>query len=272
MLAAHVKSIVEAPSLRSNPRDEFHCPCENCQRASHRGKFIPKSQFFPDEDKKKRGRPSDEPKPDLTPIKTCPKCKCEIGPGKPHPCSEKSKTQHYLDTISPKSKASIAHHYVKEALAEAKEKKDELVASLQSKVGGRPLNVVAQRDIKERTVKISKKDLDRFRLEMDISKTKTLKAARYFAEITGSKLEEYMQEYIFKEETVLSDFFDVKEMTCEGYERNPAKDSEPVPTKRTLTTVKRNVVYCTDLEAFIIFLMKERALDENSIIKIGIGT
>ena len=256
--------------MRSNPRDELHCPCENCVRASSATKFPPDSDYFPNE-KKKRGRPSDEPKPDLTPIKICPKCKCEISPGKPHPCTEASKTQHYLDTISPKSQATIAHHYIKGVLTEAKEKKDELVASLQSKVGGRPLKVVAQRDIKERTVKISKKELDRFRLEMDISKTKTLKAARYFADITGSKLEEYMQEYIFKEDTVLSDFFDVKEMTFEGYEKNPPKDSEAVPGKKTLTNVKRNVVYCTDLEAFIIFLMKERALDENSIIKIGIG-
>ena len=33
-LAAHVRSKVEATSLRSAPRDELHCSCECCRRAS----------------------------------------------------------------------------------------------------------------------------------------------------------------------------------------------------------------------------------------------
>ena len=44
-LANHVRSIVEAPSLRSKPRDDFECICEICFRGSFKGKVLPLSQF-----------------------------------------------------------------------------------------------------------------------------------------------------------------------------------------------------------------------------------
>ena len=81
-----------------------------------------------------------------------------------------------------------------------------------------------------------------------------------------------MQEYIFKEDTVISDFFDVQETNLLGYDhdQNP-EDSEPTTSaKKILTTVKRNVVYCNNLEALLIFLKKERQLGDNSVVKIGI--
>ena len=78
-----------------------------------------------------------------------------------------------------------------------------------------------------------------------------------------------MQEYIFKEDTEISDFFDVQEMEFLGYDNNP-DDSVPASTKKVLTTVKRNIVFCNDLEALVIFLKKERHLGDDSVIKIGI--
>ena len=162
-LAANVRKEVEATSLRSNPRDEYHCACECCTRGGFRGRHVPPSLFFKKE--KKRGRPSDE-KPDVSPIKICPKCKQEIGKGKPHSCTEKSKAEFY-DSISPKSKASIAHDYINEQLAEANEN-GETSVSLQSKRGGRPLKVVQESAIKPKSVTITKEMMTRFRLEMDI--------------------------------------------------------------------------------------------------------
>ena len=44
-LANHVRDIVEAPSLRSNPRDEFHCICDTCFRGTFKGKVLPISEF-----------------------------------------------------------------------------------------------------------------------------------------------------------------------------------------------------------------------------------
>ena len=150
-LAAHVRSVVEARSSRANPRDELHCSCECCRRASSRGGRIPISQFFTEGKKKKRGPPSKKPKPDLTPVKICPKCKQEIGKGKPHPCTERSKGETFGETISPRSKASIAHDYINEQLADANENGDVSV-SLQSKRGGKPLKVVPESATKEKSV------------------------------------------------------------------------------------------------------------------------
>ena len=166
-LGEHVKKIVETTSTRSNPRDELHCECECCQRAGSPLKIIPVSDFFREGKKKKRGRPSNEPKPDLTPVKICPKCKQEVGKGKAHVCNEEAKTQHYLDTISPKTKATIAHDYISEQLADADEN-GEMSVSLQSKRGGRPLKIVPENAIKEKSVTITKEMMTRFRLEMDI--------------------------------------------------------------------------------------------------------
>ena len=78
-----------------------------------------------------------------------------------------------------------------------------------------------------------------------------------------------MQEYIFKEDTVISDFFEVQEVEFLGYNTNP-DDSVPVSSKKTLTNVKRNIVFCNNLEALLIFLKKERELGDNSIVKIGL--
>ena len=169
-LAAHVRDEVEKRTSRSNPRDELHCSCECCRRASSRGgrnSQIPVSDFFPEGKKKKRGPPTNKPKPDLTPVKICPKCQQVIGRGKPHPCTERSKGETFEETISPRSKASIAHDFINEQLAEANENGESSV-SLQSKRGGRPLKIVPENAIKEKTVTITKEMMTRFRLEMDI--------------------------------------------------------------------------------------------------------
>ena len=43
-LANHIKRVVRR---RSEPWDEFQCPCNACQRATFKGKVLPESEFQP---------------------------------------------------------------------------------------------------------------------------------------------------------------------------------------------------------------------------------
>ena len=108
-LARHVREIVNAPSLRSHPRDEFHCICDTCFRATFKGKVLPPSDFQSIQRSKAGGSRSDA-KEDTsdTPgtsgtsgtsgssssstskksVLKCRECWSEIAPGKHQTCNK----------------------------------------------------------------------------------------------------------------------------------------------------------------------------------------
>ena len=266
-LVQHVKEVVNAPSTRQNPRDEFSCDCHICQRGRYTGKTLPMSRFM-QEPKKKKGRPAKTPPEDLTPVKRCPKCHQIVGPGIPHPCTRTSRLETIKnDIVSPISTMQIANEAISSQLKVAKEKGQELVATLTSK-HGIPLKVKAA-NAKEESLFVTKEFVTNFRIQLGLSKRKTLKAMRLFKEKLGGKLEPGMQEYIFDANTCLADFFEIRREEFLGYE-DEYDDSLPESArKRCLTTVTRDVIYCVDVEGLIFFLKVARVLDDDSIVKIG---
>ena len=102
-----------------------------------------------------------------------------------------------------------------------------------------------------------------------MSKRSALKTARFFKEVFSGKMETGMQEYVYDANTCLSDFFTVErcEFLAFDYEFD---DGKPVSSKKTLQSVFRDIVYCTDVEGLIFFLKVMRVLDDDCIIKIGL--
>ena len=100
-LARHVREIVNAPSLRSHPRDEYECICDTCFRGKFKGKVLPASEFQTIQ-KSKPGRDSSDPNFDPcegtsgtsgtskkgTAVLKCNECWSEIAPGKHQICNK----------------------------------------------------------------------------------------------------------------------------------------------------------------------------------------
>ena len=103
-----------------------------------------------------------------------------------------------------------------------------------------------------------------------MSKSKALAQAKFFKEVTMSKLEPYLKEFIFNSETSISDFFEVKTLELLGYDEDAEDDSIPVNKKKVLKKVKREVLICNDVPALALFLIQERELNDNAIVKIGL--
>ena len=257
-LVEHVRSIVDpnqAQTRSRTPWDPFNCPCEICVLGRHSGKGFPTSRFIREE-KRGRGRSSERPKEDLTPIKICPKCGGKIGRGIPHPCTRTSRFENVKNSLTPKTSLMLAKDIIAEEFQKALDKGDEKFASLTSKHGP-PLKIKAH-DVKDKTFIITEEMVNKLRLNLNISKTKAYEAGRMFKEYTGGKLEKGLKAFIFNSETCLSDFFKVTEMEFMAY--NPLK---------MLVPVKRQTVQCIDVEGLVFFLKMERLLPDEAITKIG---
>ena len=155
----------------------------------------------------------------------------------------------------------LASQTLKELFNEGQES-----VSLKTRHG--PKLVVQGKNVKPQSAVFTKDMMDKFRTQIHMSKRNALKTARFFKEVYDGKMEVGMQEYVYDSNTCLSDFFAVKrlEFLAFDYEFDDGKPS----SKKTLQKVFRDVVYCTDVEGLIFFLKLERALDDDSIIKIGI--
>ena len=157
----------------------------------------------------------------------------------------------------------LASQTLKEAFDES-----EGSASLKTRHG--PRLEVKSKNVKEETAVFTKEMMDTFRTQIHMSKRSALKTARFFKEVFSGKMETGMQEYVYDANTCLSDFFTVErcEFLAFDYEFD---DGKPVSSKKTLQSVFRDIVYCTDVEGLIFFLKVTRVLDDDDcIIKIGL--
>ena len=300
-LVKHIKDKLNKTSTRtSGEYDSYSCPCEMCLigRTSGTKKIV--SQFVRQE-KKKRGRdwsaersqqptpdqPSGEPTPstsgssgsgssasgssgkkaDSTGKPRCYDCGQIKAPGYSHQCGRTGKLQAMWEIASPKTRDMFTAMHLKDKFQEAKEAGKDALVSLASRHGP-PLQIKAK-NATEKSITITKELIDQFRLQMDVSKTKALKASRFFKKATGAKLEPYLQEYIMSSDTCLSDFFETRKLEWTHYEKDPDDTQPRSKQKLLLKKVIRDAVICSDVDALKFFLLMERILDENAITKIG---
>ena len=81
-------------------------------------------------------------------------------------------------------------------------------------------------------------------------------------------MEKGLKKFLFSSETSLSSFYDVRTIDFNAVDPD-FDDSKPINSKK-LEPAVRSLVYCTDVEALVFFLIMERLIDdENAIIKIG---
>ena len=291
----HIKTIFNAARTRSSgDYDSYTCPCEYCFIGKASGRKIPVSQFV-QEEKKKRGRDWSAERPEPGPSKPsgptpstsgsssssgsstsksgsagkprCFDCGQIKAPGHPHQCGRTGKLQAMWELASPKTRDMFTTKHLKEKFEEAKEAGKEGLVSLASRFGP-PLEIKAK-NAKENSIILTKEMLDQFRLQMDVSKTKALKASRFFKRVTGAKLEPYLQEYVMSSETCLTDFFETRNLEWTIYEKDPDDTQPRSRQKLLLKKVIREAVICSDVDGLKFFLLMQRYLDENSITKIG---
>ena len=225
---------------------------------------MPKCRFLTKEE------PKSVKTPNPSPVKnTCLKCfKVIEADGSRHPCvRDESRMERLRQIVSPRTQVMLAKEVVKEKLAEAKQKGEDVISFIGQH--GRPLMVPIAG--KKRAV-ITREIMAKYRAQFGISKTKAYAQAQFFKEVTMSKLEHHLKDWIFKADTRISDFFETKTLDMLGYDIELGDDSKPIGSqKKCLHPVKREVLFCNDVPALVLFLMQERLLNEDDvIIKIGL--
>ena len=212
----------------------------------------------------------DEPKPGPSPITICDFCLKVLKPGQRHVCNRSERFENLKKLTSPKIQMNLAKEVVADAIAKAKDVGEEAISLIGQQ--GRPLlvNIAG----KKKAV-ITREAMAKYRAQFGMSKSRALAQAKFFKEVTLSKLEPYMKEHIFKEDTTIGDFFSTEYVELLGYDKDNV-DDDSVPedsNKRTLKKVMRWVFFCNDVAALVAYLLQIRGIeDEDSVVKIGLDS